>query len=75
MGINISRQTDLGDNEYLKRFVGKAHIPATDTEFWTGFLQYHIALPSNRCVCVFFHIVFQWLFQFSMFQFMVVAHL
>lgn len=50
MGINISRQTDLADNEYLKRFVGKSHIPATDAEFWTGFLQYHIALPSNRCV-------------------------
>lgn len=50
MGINISRQTDLSENTYLNRFVGKAHIPATDDEFWNSFLQYQIALPTNRYV-------------------------
>ena len=48
MGINVSRQTELSENEYLQKFVGKDHIPPTDEEFWNGFLQYHIALPNNR---------------------------
>lgn len=48
MGLNISRQTDLSENTYLKQFVGKNHIPATDNEFWHAFLQYQIALPMNR---------------------------
>lgn len=50
MGVSISRNTDLSDNEYLTRFVGKEHIPATETEFWNAFLQYHIVLPTNRYV-------------------------
>lgn len=50
MGISVSRQTDLVDNEYLQKFVGKAHIPVTDDAFWTNFLQFHIALPNNRSV-------------------------
>lgn len=50
MGINISRQTDLSENTYLNKFVGKNHIPATDDEFWNSFLQYQIALPTNRYV-------------------------
>lgn len=47
MGISISRQTELTQNEYLKRFVDKAHIPVNDVEFWNNLLQYHIQLPSN----------------------------
>lgn len=50
MGVNISRTTDLSDNKYLNRFVGKDHIPATELEFWNEFLQYHIVLPSNRYI-------------------------
>ena len=48
MGINVSRQVELSENEYLKKFVGKDHIPPTDNEFWDTFLQYHIAPPTNR---------------------------
>lgn len=47
MGINVSRQAELADNEYLKKFVGKNHIPVSDDEFWNVFLQYHINLPST----------------------------
>ncbi|KXJ73999.1 hypothetical protein RP20_CCG014259 [Aedes albopictus] len=47
MGMNVSRHDDLGENEYLKRFVGKEHIPAYNDEFWNSFLQYHINLPTN----------------------------
>lgn len=47
MGMNVSRQVDLAENEYLKRFVGKDHVPAYNDEFWNGFLQYHISLPTN----------------------------
>lgn len=48
MGISISRHTELTQNDYLKRFVDKIHIPANEIEFWNNFLQYHIQLPSNR---------------------------
>uniref|UniRef100_A0A336M4W0 Dymeclin n=1 Tax=Culicoides sonorensis TaxID=179676 RepID=A0A336M4W0_CULSO len=47
MGINVSRQVELAENEYLKKFVGKDHIPVSDDEFWNVFLQYHINLPST----------------------------
>lgn len=47
MGLNVSRQVELVDNEYLKRFVGKDHISVSNDEFWNVFLQFHIALPSN----------------------------
>uniref|UniRef100_A0A182R3U7 Dymeclin n=1 Tax=Anopheles funestus TaxID=62324 RepID=A0A182R3U7_ANOFN len=47
MGMNVSRQVDLTENEYLQRFVGKTHIPAYDDDFWNNFLQYHINLPTN----------------------------
>ncbi|XP_053693826.1 dymeclin isoform X2 [Sabethes cyaneus] len=47
MGMNVSRQVDLAENEYLKRFVGKEHIPVYNDEFWNNFLQYHINLPTN----------------------------
>ncbi|XP_063698299.1 dymeclin [Culicoides brevitarsis] len=47
MGINVSRQAELAENAYLKKFVGKNHIPVTDDEFWNTFLQYHINLPST----------------------------
>lgn len=53
MGISVSRQTDLVDNEYLQKFVGKAHIPVTDDAFWANFLQFHIPLPNNRSVVLF----------------------
>lgn len=48
MGINVSRNDDLTENEYLQKFVGKDHIPITDTEFWNSLLQYHISVPANR---------------------------
>uniref|UniRef100_U5EPG1 Dymeclin n=1 Tax=Corethrella appendiculata TaxID=1370023 RepID=U5EPG1_9DIPT len=62
MGMSISRQIDLTENEYLKKFVGKVHIPVTSSsseqnntedscqpidEFWNEFLKYHITLPTN----------------------------
>ncbi|XP_053662969.1 dymeclin [Anopheles marshallii] len=47
MGMNVSRQVDLTENEYLQRFVGKTHVPAYDDDFWNNFLQYHINLPTN----------------------------
>lgn len=50
MGMNVSRQVDLTENEYLQRFVGKTHVPAYDDDFWNNFLQYHINLPTNRLV-------------------------
>lgn len=45
--MNVSRQVDLTENEYLQRFVGKTHVPAYDDDFWNNFLQYHINLPTN----------------------------
>lgn len=48
MGVSVSHQTDLVENEYLQRFVGKVHIPITDEQFWTHFLQYQISLPDTR---------------------------
>lgn len=50
MGLNVSRQTEISENEYLLRFVGKEHIPIEDEEFWTNLLQFHIASPSTRSV-------------------------
>uniref|UniRef100_A0A8D8FS66 Dymeclin n=2 Tax=Culex pipiens TaxID=7175 RepID=A0A8D8FS66_CULPI len=47
MGMNVSRQVDLAENEYLKRFVGRDHVPAYNDDFWNSFLQYHINLPTN----------------------------
>ncbi|XP_050078991.1 dymeclin [Anopheles maculipalpis] len=47
MGMNVSRQVDLTENEYLQRFVGKTHVPAYDDDFWNNFLQYHINLPTS----------------------------
>lgn len=47
MGINVSRQAELAENPYLKKFVGKNHIPTYDDEFWNAFLQYNINLPST----------------------------
>uniref|UniRef100_A0A2M4BFM6 Dymeclin n=1 Tax=Anopheles marajoara TaxID=58244 RepID=A0A2M4BFM6_9DIPT len=47
MGMNVSRQVDLTENEFLQRFVGKSHVPAYDDDFWNNFLQYHISLPTN----------------------------
>lgn len=48
MGVSISRQAELSENALLQRFVGKEPIPVSDDEFWTEFLQYQIALPSDR---------------------------
>lgn len=48
MGVSISRQMDLSENELLQRFVGKQPIPVSDEEFWMEFLQYQIALPNDR---------------------------
>lgn len=48
MGVSVSRQSDLTDNEFLHKFVGKTHIPITEQQFWNDFLQYHIVLPNNR---------------------------
>lgn len=48
MGVSVSRQTELSENPLLQRFVGKEPIPVGDTEFWTEFLQYQIALPGDR---------------------------
>lgn len=48
MGINISRNTDFSENEFLQKFVGRDHIPADKAEFWNSFLQYHIGLPDSR---------------------------
>lgn len=47
MGLNVSRQQELVDNEYLQQFVGKDHIPVSNDEFWNVFLQFHITLPAN----------------------------
>lgn len=50
MGINVSRNENLADNEYLKSFVGKNHINITSshTVFWENLLKYHIQIPENR---------------------------
>ena len=48
MGINVSRSEDLTNNEYLKKFVGKDHIPSENYDYWNTFLQYHINVPTNR---------------------------
>ncbi|XP_037038754.1 dymeclin isoform X2 [Bradysia coprophila] len=47
MGINISRNTELQNNEFLQKFVGRDHIPADKSDFWNSFLQYHIGLPDS----------------------------
>lgn len=48
MGVNVSRQTDLSENELLQKFCSKEQIPIQNTEFWTKLLQYHIVPPVNR---------------------------
>jgi len=48
MGLNVSRHIELNENEHLKRFVGKEHIPVSNDEFWNVFLQFHIALPATE---------------------------
>lgn len=48
MGVHVSRQVDLSSNEYLLRFVGRSHIPATEEQFWTTLLNYSITLPENN---------------------------
>lgn len=48
MGISVSRNENLADNEYLKSFVGKNHIPSTNNDFWEFLLKYHINIPENR---------------------------
>lgn len=50
MGVSISRQMELSENPLLQRFVGKVPIAAADEAFWTEFLQYQIALPTDRSV-------------------------
>ncbi len=50
MGINISRTTELQNNEFLQKFVGRDHIPADKSDFWNSFLQYHIGLPDSRYI-------------------------
>lgn len=47
MGINVSSATEISENEYLKKFVGKEHIPIGDEEFWVNLLQFHIAPPTT----------------------------
>lgn len=47
MGLNVSRQQELAENEYLQRFVGKDHIPVSNDEFWNVLLQFHLTLPTN----------------------------
>ncbi|XP_054738525.1 dymeclin [Anastrepha obliqua] len=47
MGINVSRQANLSENELLRRFVGRAHIPHEDTSYWNGLLNYHITMPED----------------------------
>jgi dymeclin len=48
MQISRTSDVDLSENHYLKKFVGKEHIPATNDEYWNDFLQYHINIPTNR---------------------------
>uniref|UniRef100_A0A0K8TNJ3 Dymeclin n=1 Tax=Tabanus bromius TaxID=304241 RepID=A0A0K8TNJ3_TABBR len=47
MGVHVSRNVDLTENEFLKKFVGKDHIPATDSTFWGSLLQYVIRVPGS----------------------------
>lgn len=47
MGINVSRHEDLCENEYLKKFVSRTHIPTDDLNFWNGILNYNIVTPTT----------------------------
>lgn len=47
MGINVSRQANLSENELLQRFVGRTHIAADVEEFWNAILNYHITIPED----------------------------
>lgn len=47
MGINVSRHEDLSENEYLKKFVSRNHIPTDDLNFWNGILNYNIVTPTT----------------------------
>lgn len=48
MGVNVSRTSDLSENELLQKFCSKEQISIENTEFWTNLLQYHIVPPVNR---------------------------
>lgn len=48
MGVHVSRQVDLNSNEYLRRFVGRNHLPVNDEQFWLTLLNYNISLPENN---------------------------
>ncbi|XP_067630358.1 dymeclin [Eurosta solidaginis] len=47
MGINVSRQANLSENDLLQRFVGRGHIPQDDTSYWDAILNYHITVPED----------------------------
>lgn len=46
MGINVSKPGDLTENDLLKQFCGKQHIPA-ESEFWDTFLKFTIKTPNT----------------------------
>jgi hypothetical protein len=45
INVNVSKPVDLNSNEYLTRFVGKAHISADD--FYDEFLKFTIKTPQS----------------------------
>ncbi|XP_004535874.1 dymeclin [Ceratitis capitata] len=47
MGINVSRQANLSENELLQRFVGRGHIAPDVESYWSGLLNYHITIPED----------------------------
>lgn len=47
MGTAISKDLDLTQNDYLKRFIGAESIPFNDP-FWNRFLTFNLPLPNNK---------------------------
>jgi hypothetical protein len=48
INVNVSKPVDMNSNEYLTRFVGKAHISADNNEeFYDEFLKFTIKTPQT----------------------------
>ncbi|KAG5682839.1 hypothetical protein PVAND_012161 [Polypedilum vanderplanki] len=47
INVNVSKPVDLNSNEYLTKFVGKAHISPDNKEFYDEFLKFTIKTPQS----------------------------
>lgn len=47
INVNVSKPVDIKENEWLRQFVSKTHIPAENEKFWEEILQFTIKNPNS----------------------------